>query len=120
MRTKNLKRLPIAIGSLGLVGLLLGGCASTKVEDPAKSRAAGMENISQQWKQGSDLVTAGEKTKAKGSELVAEGQRQVAEGQRQVAEGESQISRGRTLMAESETAFRDASRQASAKQGAAK
>jgi hypothetical protein len=113
MRTKNLKRLPIAIGSLGLVGLLLGGCASTKVEDPAKSRAAGMENISQQWKQGSDLVTAGEKTKAKGSELVAEGQRQVAEG-------ESQISRGRTLMAESETAFRDASRQASAKQGAAK
>jgi hypothetical protein len=113
MRTKNLKRLPIAIGSLGLVGLLLGGCAGTKVEDPAKSRAAGMENISQQWKQGSDLVTAGEKTKAKGSELVAEGQRQVAEG-------ESQISRGRTLMAESETAFRDASRQASAKQGAAK
>ena len=108
MHIKNPKRLPIAVGTLSLVALLASGCASTKAEDPAKARAASMQDISKQWKQGSELVTAGEKTKAKGEEVVATGQRQIVEG-------ENQISRGRTLMAESESAFRDASRQSATK-----
>ena len=101
-------RLPITAVGLSLVALLASGCASTKVEDPAKARTEAVQDISKQWKQGSELVTAGEKTKAKGTDLVTQGQRQIAEG-------ESQISRGRTLMAESENAFRDASRNAPAR-----
>ena len=96
----------VKAAGLTLVALLASGCASTRSEDPAKAREAAISDISGQWKKGSDLVTAGEKTRSKGAELVAEGQRQMSEG-------DSQIARGRTLMAESETAFRDASRKGS-------
>ncbi len=103
MKAAFSKHLVIKAAGLTVVALLASGCASTRGDDPAKARQAAMTDISGQWKAGSDLVTAGEKTRAKGAELVAEGQRQMSEG-------DSQISRGRTLMAESETAFRDTSR----------
>ncbi|MBA3478087.1 MAG: hypothetical protein H0T52_06775, partial [Lautropia sp.] len=78
--------------------------ASTTPDQPkVKQHAASVEDISRQWKQGNDLVTSGEKVKAKGSQLVTDGQKQMAEG-------DSLISRGKTLMSESENAFRDASK----------
>lgn len=81
---------------------LAAGCASAPAHDPAKAQAQSLQDIGKQWKQGSELVATGEKTRTKGQELVTEGQKQVAAG-------ESQISRGKVLMAESETAFRQAS-----------
>jgi hypothetical protein len=78
------------------------GCAGTPAHDPAKAQAHSLQDIGRQWKQGSELVATGEKTRTKGQELVAEGQKQIAAG-------DSQISRGKVLMAESETAFRQAS-----------
>jgi len=102
------KRLSLTLGLVSVVVALTAGCAGTNTGDRMKSHAASIEDISRQWKQGNDLVAAGEKTKAKGSSLVAEGQKQMTEG-------ESQITRGKTLMAESENAFRDSSRQSALK-----
>lgn len=96
------------LAAVAIVATLSAGCAATNSGDKMKTHAASVEDISKQWKQGNELVSAGEKTKSKGSELVAEGQKQVEEG-------ESTINRGRTLMAESETAFREASRKSQLK-----
>ena len=94
----------ITLGVVSVAAALSAGCASTSPDQAkAKQHTASVEDISRQWKQGNDLVTSGEKVKAKGSQLVNEGQKQMAEG-------DSLISRGRTLMSESENAFRDASK----------
>lgn len=99
-----MNRMHMTLGIVSVVAALSAGCASTSPDESRmKQHAASVEDISKQWKQGNDLVVAGEKVKGKGSELVAEGQKQVAEG-------ENMISRGKTLMSESENAFRDTSK----------
>lgn len=104
MKGSHTERLHMTLGIVTVVAALSAGCASTNpAADKAKLQAASMEEISKQWKQGNELVTAGEKVKVKGNQ-------QVSEGQKQIVEGDSLISRGKTLMAESETAFRDTSK----------
>lgn len=101
-----MNRLQMSLGIVTVLAALSAGCASTTPGgDKMKQQAASVEEISKQWKQGNDLVTAGEKVKGKGSQ-------QVAEGQKQIAEGDNLVSRGKTLMAESENAFRDTSKNA--------
>jgi outer membrane lipoprotein-sorting protein len=101
-----MKKMHMTLGIVTVVAALSAGCASTTpTGDKMKQHAASIEDISKQWKQGNDLVVAGEKVKVKGDQ-------QVTEGQKQIAEGDSLISRGKTLMAESENAFRDTSKHA--------
>ncbi len=80
------------------------GCASTSAPpDAAKTKAMSVEQISKQWKQGSDLVSEGEDVKRKAQE-------KIEAANVQLKEGDAMVSRGKTLMNESEQAFRDTSR----------
>ncbi len=99
-------RRSLSLSASLVVVLLAAGCAGPKAHDAAKDHAHNLQDIGRQWKQGSELVASGEKTRAKGEALMAEGQKQIAAG-------DSQINRGKVLMSESETAFRQASSQAS-------
>ncbi|MFN0301984.1 MAG: hypothetical protein ACKVQU_16710 [Burkholderiales bacterium] len=80
------------------------GCASTSApSDAGKTKAMSVEQISKQWKQGSDLVSEGEEVKRKAQE-------KIDAANVDLKEGDSRIARGKTLMNESEQAFRDTSR----------
>jgi hypothetical protein len=72
-----------------------------------------VEQISQQWQQGNDLVAKGEAAKRKA-------QAKIEAANLEVKEGDSMVSRGKTLMLESEQAFRDASRKTANTQNASK
>lgn len=85
------------------VALMLGACASKPVSGDAAPKAMSVEEISRQYKQGSKLVDKGHAVQKKADEKI-----KAAELERQ--EGDAMVSRGKTLMAESEQAFRDASR----------
>lgn len=62
-----------------------------------------VEEISRQYKQGSDLV-------AKGQEVQRTADEKIAAAELEKKEGDAMVSRGKTLMAESEQAFRDVSK----------
>ena len=78
------------------------GYEVVRVEAP-RDKTLSVEQISQQWKQGSDLVAKGEAAKR-------DAQLKLDAASTQLKEGDSMIARGRTLMLESEQAFRDTSR----------
>jgi len=83
---------------------LAAGCAgTTQKPDAAQAKTMTVEQISQQWKQGNDLV-------AKGDEAKKKAQAKIDAANVEMKEGDAMVSRGRTLMLESEQAFRDTSR----------
>jgi FlaG/FlaF family flagellin (archaellin) len=77
------------------------GCAST-APAPA-NKAMSVQQISEQYKQGNELVKKGEKVR-----LTA--QQKIDAAKQDMKEGDALVSRGKTLMAESEQAFRDTSK----------
>jgi hypothetical protein len=84
--------------------LFAGGCTSTSTPtNAAKPSTMSVEQISQQWKQGNDLV-------AKGEDVKRKAQAKIDAANAELKEGDSMVTRGKTLMNESEQAFRDASR----------
>lgn len=98
----NTSRLTIA--ALTAVSMLAAGCATTSTSsNAAKTKTMTVEQISQQWKQGNDLVAKGEDAKRKA-------QVKIDAANQEMKEADSMMSRGKTLMQESEQAFRDTSR----------
>lgn len=98
----NTSRLSFA--TLIVATLFAAGCASTSAPSSnAKTKTMTVEQISQQWKQGNDLVGKGEEAKRKA-------QAKIDAANLELKEGDSMVSRGKTLMLESEQAFRDTSR----------
>lgn len=98
----NTSRLTIA--ALTTAALLTAGCAGmSTTSNTAKPKTMSVEQISQQWKQGNDLVAKGEDAKRKA-------QAKVDAANQEMKEADAMMSRGKTLMLESEQAFRDTSR----------
>jgi hypothetical protein len=89
---------------LATATLLAAGCTTTQAPpDAGKAKAASVEQISKQWKQGNELATKGEDVKRKA-------QAKIDAANVEMREGDSMIARGKTLMLESEQAFRDTSK----------
>ncbi|MFM9888089.1 MAG: hypothetical protein ACKVQT_34120 [Burkholderiales bacterium] len=98
----NTSRLALMV--LTSAALFATGCANTSAPpDAGKTKVMSVEQISKQWKQGSDLVTEGEDAKRKAQD-------KIDAANVQLKEGDSMVTRGKTLMLESEQAFRDTSR----------
>lgn len=96
----NTTRLALVLTTAALFAT---GCANTSNQNSAKTKSMSVEQISQQWKQGNDLVSKGEEAKRKA-------QTKIDAANQELKEGDSLIARGKTLMGESEQAFRDTSR----------
>ncbi|MEZ5740318.1 MAG: hypothetical protein R3E68_13265 [Burkholderiaceae bacterium] len=83
---------------LAIIVSLSAGCASSGNRQAADAGRS-IEEISKQYRQGSDLVASGEKVKQ-------DADRQIEAATAKRAEGQSMVQRGESLMAESEEAFR--------------
>lgn len=95
------------LAALGIATFLAAGCAGTAQKpDAAQAKTMTVEQISQQWKQGNDLVS-------KGDEVKKKAQAKIDAASIEMKEGDAMVSRGKTLMLESEQAFRDTSRRTS-------
>ena len=96
--------LSLSIMVLAAATLFASGCATTPPPtETAKPKTMSVEQISQQWKQGNDLVVKGEDARRKA-------QAKAEAANLELKEGDSMIARGKTLMLESEQSFRDTSR----------
>ncbi len=94
----------LTLMALTTAALFATGCASTSApSDAGNTKTMSVEQISKQWKQGSDLVAKGEDVKRKAQDTIEAANVQLKEG-------DSLVARGKTLMLESEQAFRDTSR----------
>ncbi|MGC1442621.1 MAG: hypothetical protein WA888_18620 [Burkholderiaceae bacterium] len=96
-------RSTIATVTFAAVLIAAGGCASTAPAPSGQAKAMSVEEISRQYKQGSDLVAQGEAARR-------EAQDKIKAAELEMKDGDALVSRGKTLMAESEQAFRDTSR----------
>jgi len=88
----------VVVGLVVIISFGLAGCASAPKDD-ASQQGRTIQDISKQYKQGTDLVAGGEKVKQ-------EADVQIEAATAKKLEGDSMIERGQTLMPESEQAFR--------------
>ena len=88
----------VVVGSAMIISFSLAGCASAPKGD-VSPQGRTIQDISKQYKQGTDLVADGKKVKK-------EADVQIEAATAKKREGDSMIERGQTLMAESEQAFK--------------
>ncbi len=109
-KTLTLKKMAVLMACVG--GLQLTGCASgPSMGDFMSSKASQLENYSDDWKKGAEMIEDGE-------DLLKDGEKNLAKGQDNVKEGGEMVREGSALIEESRQAYLQLSAKSGASQNA--